>query len=139
MRNIVCDGVSALVEEAGPRLSDEHLQDADGEKNVDQDADADDGDVVDVLVMRRREKENAKLLLGGDENEHGEHEGEEDKNIVHSDHRGTTPERHPSKCHLTVLPQVCEMIISPSRNCMGWVGANSRAIAPIPARRASTY
>lgn len=94
MRNIVCDGISALVEEAGPRLSDEHLQDADGEKNVDQDADADDGDEVDVLVMRRREKEYVKLLLGGDENEHGEHEGEEDKNIVHSDHRGTTPERH---------------------------------------------
>ena len=94
MRNIVRDGVSALVEEAGPRLSDEHLQDADGEKNVDQDADADDGDVVYVLVMRRREKEYVKLLLGGDENEHGEHEGEEDKNIVHSGHRGTTPERH---------------------------------------------
>lgn len=55
MSNIVCDGVAALVEEAGPRFSYKHLQDADDEKNVDHDANADDCNVVDVLVVKKKD------------------------------------------------------------------------------------
>ena len=66
--DVVRDGVAALVEEAGPRLSHEHLQDADGEEHVDQDADAEDCNVMDVLRVRKTERGNAKLLVGGNEN-----------------------------------------------------------------------